>query len=297
MENFTKSNNGVVIHYETFGDPQNKCIVLINGAGVPALFWTDEFCQQLADKDRFVVRYDNRDSGLSSRIDFKEMPYNLINMSEDALKVMDTLKIKKAHIVGKSFGGYLAQLLAVYHPDRIFTITSMMSTPNSTVVMDAMTKGYVDKRQSFPPPEPEVMDLFASWRAKTKQKKDKKTMVANSVKMWKVLSGANDNTFDETYWNKLAAKIYDQTNGRSGMRNHFKAVYAGPIDRTELIKYIKLPAFILHGAKDPILPVKHAIRTAELIPNSKLAIIKKMGHMLNPAFFQEVISLIVDHTS
>src|SRR5439155_26262945 len=127
MSEGTVTANGIRIWYETFGDPSDPALLLIMGLGAQAVAWDEEFCQRLASASRFVIRYDNRDVGLSQWFD--EGPaYELADMADDAAALLDALGISGAHVVGASMGGMIAQLLALRHPAKVLTLTSIMST-------------------------------------------------------------------------------------------------------------------------------------------------------------------------
>ena len=118
------SVKSINIWYETFGNETDQAILLIMGNSAQGIMWPDDFCQTIANNNRYVIRFDNRDTGLSTCLDFDETPYNLFDLAKDALGLLDALQIKKAHIVGLSMGGSIAQLLAITNADRIFSITS-----------------------------------------------------------------------------------------------------------------------------------------------------------------------------
>jgi pimeloyl-ACP methyl ester carboxylesterase len=272
--------------YQTFGLASNPAILLLMGAGSQGILWDDEFCKKLA-RDFYVIRYDHRDTGESSCHDYNQHPYNLNDLANDALELLSHLNIAKAHFIGLSMGGHLVQLIAAQHPERVLTTTIMMSTPNHMVFMNAL-QGKMTPSSSLPPPFQNAINFLTT---PPNNLKDKKAMIPYSIETWKVLNGPHA-PFNEAYWKALVTQHYNRIVDHGAQYNHGLACLASPEDRTELLKKIKTPTLVIHGTDDPALPIEHGRALAKAIPNARFEKIQKMGHALNPIFFDKILSLI-----
>lgn len=265
-------NNNIVkfgdieIFTEYFGNQNNPAILLIMGAGTSSVLWPDLFCQLLAKSNFFVIRYDNRDSGKSSSVYFKNNPYNLDDLAQDAINVLDFYKIKKANIIGLSMGGFIAQLLAINYPDRVLSLVSMSSTCDHSPL-------FVNKENKHDLPGSRIKIL-----SPRKEAKYSKNLANTFVKAWKLYSGS-DKFFDYDFAQILAIKFIENTKDFASSGNHGKAIERSEV-RTEKLKKVFLPALVIHGQNDPLLPVEHGLFTAQIIPESQLEIIQEMGHMI-----------------
>ncbi len=269
-----------------FGKISDPAVVLITGAAGQAILWNETLCQNLANDGYFVIRFDPRDTGLSSSIDYALNPYNLKDMAEDVLKILDHFKIQKAHIVGMSMGGYVAQNLAIYFPQRIITLTLLMTTINSLALrgIRGVTK--------LPGQDAEVIKQMAlAYQVP-------RTTLADRVKsltdIWQLFNG-DAASFPYQEWYKLAEESYGRAKGNNAVRNHRLAILNSPADRTELLKNIDIPTLIIHGDADPIIKVAHAHYTHQHIPQAKLLIIDKMGHILSSIFIDQVEEALLKH--
>ena len=282
--------NSINIWYETFGKSNHVPILLIMGAGSQGLLWTDDFCNRLANHNFYVIRYDHRDTGLSTCVDYEKHPYTLKDLANDALGLLDKLRLPKAHVIGLSMGGYIAQLLEIDHPERLISVTIMMSTPNHMVFMNALVGNnmYIS---DLPKPKDEVITFFSK---PPRDLNSKKKTIDYSLATWKLLNGPQA-PFDEAYWRSLIIKHYDRIQNHIAQYNHGKACFASPEDRTPLLKNVNIPTLVIHGTEDPLLPVEHGRVLAKTIPNAKLVIIEGMGHALNPVFQQGIIEAFLKH--
>lgn len=279
----------IKLWYETFGNPKDRPILLIMGAGSQGILWPDDFCRKLANDHFFVIRYDHRDTGLSTCVDYKEHPYTLNDLSNDALQLLDELNIVKAHLVGLSMGGHLVQLIAINHPERLLTATLMMSTPNHMVYMNALA-GKDTPTSHLSKPKKQLLDFFSKAPDVTN---NKEKIINYSLATWKLLNGPAE--FDKTYWKNLITLHYNRIQNHLAQYNHANACLANPQDRTLLLKKVSAPTLVIHGSDDPALPIDHGKALAAAIPNAKLLIIKNMGHALNPQFHDEIIKSIITH--
>jgi len=276
-EKYIKTKDGLEIFTESIGDKKNPVILLIMGAMNQGIFWYDLFCEKLSGNGFFVIRYDHRDTGLSSLVDFKNNPYDLDNLTLDAVEILDAYNIPKAHIVGISMGGYIGQLLAVNYKDRVKTLTLISTTADHRPYMDATT-GNFNNKYDLPYPEKIFLDYINN--SKNNPPKNDEDFRKSQIEGWRIMFGNNlsDNDFEEVI------KLIDLSNKRNKNRyspfNHGLAVLNSR-DRIEIIKNIVVPTFIFHGENDLCLPLKHGEFLSTHIPNSKLEITKDMGHMFS----------------
>jgi pimeloyl-ACP methyl ester carboxylesterase len=174
--------NGIEIWTEDFGEASHIPILLIMGATAQGIRWPTPFCQQLADKNRYVIRYDHRDTGQSSCFDYAETPYTLADMADDAVGVLDAYDIAKAHIVGLSMGGMIGQIMAIEHPDRIHSLVSISSSPANGSQAVAIT-GF----EPLPPPTPKYHEVIRAWALDPPQTREEH--IALQLRLFRALTG------------------------------------------------------------------------------------------------------------
>jgi pimeloyl-ACP methyl ester carboxylesterase len=279
------------ICYETFGSAKHEPILLIMGTGLQGILWSDDFCKALADNHFYVIRYDHRDTGLSTCVDYDKEPYTLMDLANDALKLLDKLNIKKAHMIGMSMGGHLVQLIAIHHPERLITATLIMSTPHHMVFLNAVLFGKDTPNTSLPKPSQELCEFFSTTTANLD---DRENAIAYALATWKLFNG-NKAEFDKQYWRPLLTLQFERAKHPYARNNHRQACLASPEDRAPLLKQVHVPILIIHGTEDPIFPLEHGKTLENIIPNSKLLVIENMGHALNPLFQDTIINAIVTH--
>ncbi|MBA3795632.1 MAG: alpha/beta hydrolase [Chloroflexi bacterium] len=278
--------NGVEIEYETFGDPQKVPIVLLSGGGAQMTFWQEPFCQALADRGFCVVRLDNRDAGLSTSFEAagvpdvpavregrEKAPYLLADMAHDTVDVLDALGAKAGHIVGISLGGYIAQVMAIEHPDRTLSIVSMASgvggPDNIYGAPDGGWHGDDDTAEiSFEEAVESRLDEI-QWMSTPQY-------------------------FDRDVIRPRVIRSMRRGGNADGAERQAAAVHASG-SRAAALRESRVPALILHGALDPHLPVENAHRTAAAMPGSRLVIMPDLAHDLPDQKWAEVIDLIVEH--
>lgn len=284
--------NGLSIEYDERGSKDDPAILLIMGLGAQMLLWPDMFCDMLAGQGFRVIRYDNRDIGLSQKFDdaaipeVKEIvaglmsgkplkvPYLLADMAADAVGVLDALGVGKAHIVGASMGGMIAQLVAIQNPERVLSLTSIMSTSG---------------RYGLPPGKPEAMEKLLLRPAGA----DRKSVVDHSVMLAQVI-GSPAYPVAEEHVRAFSEKAYDRSFYPEGMPRQYAAILSSG-SRDALLPGIKAPTLVIHGSEDPLLPVEHAHDTARLIPGAELEVIEGMGHNLPPQLNMRLTTLIGRH--
>lgn len=280
--------NKINIWYQEFGNPANPTILLMMGNGAQGIYWPDEFCKLLASRFH-VIRYDYRDTGLSSYFDFATHPYDFNDLADDAIGLLDALKIPKAHIVGLSMGGFLAQMIAIKYPDRVLSMTIMMTTSDYSVLTDAL-EGLTPMNEDLPPLKTEFVNQLASISPNA-------TPAEAMVENWRAANGGKA-PFDEIFWTALVAKTFSRTEHPDATKNHMLA--ARRTLKKNLfadLKNLNLPTLVIQGMEDPIFPPPHGQKTAEAIPGAQLLIIDDMGHALQPSFFHRVSQAIIQRAS
>ena len=267
-------NGEIEIAYETLGDPQHETVIFISGLGSQLVFWSDELCQHFLDRDFHVVRFDNRDVGLSSKTagdppSVDEVmagdglaPYTLSEMAADTISVLDALGVEAAHIVGNSLGGMIAQTVAIEYPQRTRTLTSVMSAaqPGAAIREDA------DEIEGQPEEAVEkslAMDMS-----------DPATYVDVQVEGWRITSGPH---FEADYQRAILQRSFDRCYHPAGWSYQMMAARASG-DRTAALGQLTMPALVIHGALDPLIPVAAGEATAAAIPGAKFLVIDDMGH-------------------
>ena len=284
---------GIRIAYDTFGDPSAQPLLLIQGLGGQLVNWREEFCVQLATRGYWVIRFDNRDVGLSTSFDEAgvpniaqmtrvqqqgeplQTPYTLYDMSDDTIGLLDVLRIETAHVLGVSMGGRIAQIMAIRHAPRIRTLTSIMSTMGET---------------GYPPPKPEAFSILL-----TPAPKDRAGYIEYYVQIAQVLGGTGF-TPDENRVRECAGRAFDRRFNPAGVARQMAALMATGSVKNEL-RYLKVPILVIHGTDDPLIPVECARDVVHTIPGARLLIIEGMGHALSdiPQIWPEVIDAVSRH--
>jgi len=256
--------NGIELEYDTFGSRDDEPLLLIMGFGAQMTNWDERFCQQLADAGFFVIRFDNRDVGLSSRVD---APYTLEDMVDDAAGLLDALGLDGAHIAGASMGGMLAQLFAIRHPAKTRSLCSIMSTPH-TSIGPATERA----RAALLAPAPDGRD----------------GAIAASVEASRIFS---PRYFDEAKAAERAAAAYDRAFDPEGKARQLAAIIAST-DRTEALGRVSVPTLVIHGALDEAITLEGGEATAKAVPGAELLVIDDMGHDLPEPRWPEIIGAI-----
>jgi pimeloyl-ACP methyl ester carboxylesterase len=263
--------NGVELCYETFGDPSDPAALLIMGLATQMVGWPDEFCQDLAGRGFHVIRFDNRDIGRSQKMSGpvptvrqlvfrlkKAASYTLDDMAEDGFALLDHLGIERAHIVGVSMGGMIAQLMAARRPDRVLSLASMLSNTGS------LRNG-----------QPSVR-LYPAMLATPPRDRD--GYINHGVELFHKI-GSTDFPRDDDQLREIAERSYDRGVNFAGSTRQLAAIIASG-DRTKLLRTITVPTVVIHGTKDKLVPVSGGRATAKAIPGARLVLIPGMGHDL-----------------
>lgn len=286
MEKIITTDDELTIWSESFGNPTDSAVLLIMGAMNQGTVWPDDFCQKLAASGNFVIRYDHRDTGQSSVVDFQKRPYDLDKLAQDAVSVLKGYNIQKATIVGLSMGGYIAQIMAVNHSSFVEKLVLISTSADHRPYM-AATTGQNSENFSLPIPESKFLDYIRSTAANPPQTAEE--LEENMIDGWEVTyGGARRFPREQVIENiRLSAK---RATSQFSAFNHALAVMASP-DRLELVKSIDTPTLIIHGLYDPCFPIAHAKYLASNIRNSKLVVLE-MGHSFMWSWSEEVRSNI-----
>jgi pimeloyl-ACP methyl ester carboxylesterase len=278
--------NGITIEYETAGDPAHPTLLLIMGLGGQLTAWDEEFVAALVAKGFYVVRHDNRDVGRSTWFDEAGTPdplaalagnaqaaYLLADMADDAAGLLEALGIGSAHVLGVSMGGMIAQSLAIRHPARVRTLTSIMSTTGDPSVGE---------------PHPEAVAALLAPPAT-----DRDAAEDTAVKTWRVI-GSPGFPFHEDRVRADAGVAYDRAFHPDGTARQLVAILSSP-DRTPDLKALEVPTLVIHGASDPLVDPTGGQATAAAVPGAALWMIEGMGHHLPQELFGEFADRVAAH--
>ena len=278
-------SNGVELCVETFGDRVDPAILLIAGAGSCLLSWDEEFCRRLADAGRFVIRYDNRDSGKSTSYEVGRPPYSLSDVVGDAVGLLDGLGLDRTHAVGVSGGGAVAQLLALDHPDRVDTITLASTTPG----------GPGHEALDLPPMSSALAEAFSG--EEPEQDWADRTGVVESLVAFERLFAAQTVEFDATASAEFWGRVFDRTVDIAAQMTNPFLIDAGEPWRARLGD-IATPTLVLHGTEDPLFPYEHGLTLAKEIPRASFVAMKQTGHENPPRrVWDVVVPALLEHTS
>ncbi|HEY43770.1 MAG TPA: alpha/beta hydrolase [Anaerolineae bacterium] len=285
--------NDIEIVFDTFGDPNNPPILLVMGLGAQMIDWKEEFCAELASRGYWVIRYDNRDIGLSTKFDDAgvpnilsmllapsqdqplESPYTIRDMADDGVGLLDALEIEKAHVVGVSMGGMIAQSMAIHHPTRLASLISIMSSTGEP---------------DLPPPTPEALAVLT-----TPAPTDRAGYIENSVENSRVLSGPKF-PLNLDLIREHAGLKFDRGIHPTGIARQLAAILTSG-GRREMLKSVTIPTLVIHGDADPLVPLEGGKDTADAISGAELIIMEGMGHDLPLQLWSQLIDAIVKHVS
>jgi pimeloyl-ACP methyl ester carboxylesterase len=289
---FTSTDNRQIeLEYDHFGNPTDPALLLIMGFTAQMVAWDEEFCQQLANRGHFVIRFDNRDCGLSTKLhgvpsnsdavimaammetEMPPVPYTLSDMAADAMQVLDHLNIERAHIMGASMGGMIAQTVAIEHPHRVKTLISIMSQPGELTVGQ---------------PTQEAMELIVT---PAPSNRDEYIAFAPKWQLWQSKKYRSDELSI-----KAAIRDFDRSNYPEGGPRQMAAIYASG-SRAEGLQKLQVPTLVIHGTEDQLITPSGGERTAELIPNSTLLMVDDMGHDMPQPLWPFYLDAISKHTA
>ena len=280
--------NGIELAYDEIGDPADPPILLIMGLATQLIHWDERFCGALAERGFRVIRFDNRDIGHSTKIDQAPSPgsmrmlfglgepaYRLRDMALDTVGLLDHLEIDSAHLVGASMGGMIAQTVAIEQPERVRTLTSMMSTTGN-------------RRLGLP-------RLRAFGTLFAKPPRDREGYAEQAVKTFKVI-GSPGYPFDEQRFREMAGAAYDRCFYPPGVSRQLHAITSSG-DRTKQLRRLRVPALVIHGDSDLLIRTAAGRATARAIPGARLRIVEGMGHDMPPQLWPTLIDEIAAHAA
>jgi len=286
--------NGVSLEYQTAGSSEDPPLLMIMGYATQLIAWPCEFCAQLARGGRFVISFDNRDCGLSSKLEGEGAPieqviaaasggdyanarelaaYTLSDMSDDALGLLSALGIERAHVLGASMGGMIAQTCAIEHPERLLTLTSIMSSTGERTVGQPTAEAL----QALLAPRPADRDGYIA--------------TAERVLLWR---SKRYPELEEA--RALAAESYDRCFYPEGVSRQLAAMIASPA-RVDALRELQTPTLVIHGLDDTLIDPSGGRRTAELVPNARLLLLEDMGHDRPRPLWLALCEAILEHTS
>jgi pimeloyl-ACP methyl ester carboxylesterase len=258
----TGRNGDVEIYFERFGDPSDPTLVLINGLGSQSINYPVEWCERFVAEGYQVARLDNRDTGLSSKLD--GVDYAVTDMAEDVLAVLDAIGVDRAHVMGASMGGMIVQRLAIDHPDRLLTATSVMSRTGEP--------GFGDS-------SPEALAMLMAAPASSRDEHIEHHVAAIAV------YGSKPEWVDEDVTRARAAAAYDRCFCPAGIGRQIAAVMRSP-SRDEELRRVAVPVLVIHGSRDTLIDPSGGRHTAEVIPGARYVEIEGMGHDYPPAVWE-----------
>lgn len=284
---------GIQIEYETFGNPSGRALLLIIGLGGQLIQWDEDLCRDLASRGHFVIRYDNRDTGFSTKFDQAGEPnlnealgkimsgdksvatYTIEDMADDAAGLLEALGIPAAHICGMSMGGMIAQTLALRHPSRVLSLTSIYSNTGNPLL---------------PQPKPEVLGaLMAAPPA------ERTANIEHMLGLFKILAGPGF-PFEEEWIRRTMAASYDRSFYPQGMTRQLIAILTQS-NRASALASVKAPTLVIHGTADPLVSIEGGKETAAAIPGAELLLIEGMGHDLpHGGAWPKIVEAITAHT-
>ncbi len=270
-------NGACELHYDTFGDPANPTLLLVNGLGSQCTNYHDAWCEMFASRGFQVVRFDNRDVGLSTSfagapVDDQGACYRLSDMADDACAVLDALGVEQAHVMGLSMGGMIVQTMAIEHHERIRSMTSVMSTTGEPEYMKSSPEAYA--LLTGPPPT------------------DRESAIERYVAGMRTYGSVFDD--DEARWRTDAGAAFDRSFTPDGTGRQFFAVGASG-SRADGLRRLTVPTLVMHGSADTLVDPMGGRRTAELVPGARFELIEGMGHDYPPQLWERWVDLVTEH--
>jgi pimeloyl-ACP methyl ester carboxylesterase len=282
-------NGDVELYYDTFGDRNDPSLLLVNGLGSQCINYADAWCEKFAAVGLFVVRFDNRDVGLSTKFaDFRpnlrsvlqakaegrepEVPYTVHDMADDAIAVLDAVGAARAHVMGLSMGGMIVQTLAIEHPERVLSMTSVMSSTGDTDVGR---------------PSAEAQKVFM-----LKAPHDRESYIERhllNLRTW-----GSPAHLEESRLRANAGAAFDRCFHPEGQARQSMAISAGA-SRATALRDVRIPSLVLHGSEDKLIDPSGGRRTAEVIPGARFVLLDGLGHDYPPAYWDEIVRLVVEH--
>jgi pimeloyl-ACP methyl ester carboxylesterase len=287
----TTNPETIELEYETFGSPDDPALLLVMGFTAQLIAWDDELCRRLASRGRYVIRFDNRDCGLSTHLDGQRVepmavltatlaggelpavPYTLSDMAADAVGLLDHLGIDRAHLMGASMGGMIVQTIAIEHPQRCLSVTSVMSSPGDPRVGAA---------------KPEALEVLL---AAPPTERDAFIAASEGAVVW-----ASKRHVDVARLRERAAAAYDRAFYPEGAPRQLAAIYASG-DRSAALATVDVPFLVIHGRDDTLITPEGGTATYEALPNADLLLLSHMGHDLPEPLWPVIVDAVISHTT
>jgi pimeloyl-ACP methyl ester carboxylesterase len=266
----TATHGDVELYFEAFGSPTDPTLLLVNGLGSQCINYDERWCEKFAAQGFRVVRFDNRDTGLSSKLDGH--PYALRDMAGDAIAVLDAANATRAHVIGVSMGGMIAQRFAIDHGDRLLSLTSVMSRTGES---------------EYGRSSPEALAVLMAKPARTRDEYVDNRMAGTRA------YGSKPEWIDEPYLRARAAAAFDRCYCPAGVGRQMQAI-AGDGDRSDDLRTLTVPTLVMHGDRDTLIDPSGGRRTAELIPGARYVEIEGMGHDYPVAIWDRWVETWVD---
>jgi pimeloyl-ACP methyl ester carboxylesterase len=282
-------NGDVELYYETFGEPADPALLLVNGLGSQCINYRVDWCEKFVAEGFFVIRFDNRDVGLSTKFKGVEpdvpgvaravakgrkpsVPYTVRDMAADAIAVLDAAGVERAHVMGVSMGGMIVQTLAIDYRDRLLSMTSVMSTTGDTDVGRSSPEALA--LINAPPPD------------------DRDAYIARHLESQRVWGSPA--CYDEPRLRANAGEAFDRCFHPEGQARQMMAIMASP-RRTDALRAVKVPALVVHGDADTLVDPSGGRRTAEVIPGARFVLVEGMGHDYPPEHWPRLVELVTEH--
>ncbi|PDT78644.1 alpha/beta hydrolase [Sinorhizobium sp. BJ1] len=277
MSELVIRTDGVELATQSFGNPTHPPLLLIMGGMASMLWWPDEFCHRLAERGRFVIRYDQRDSGLSTKYPPGQPDYPFDDAVDDIFRVLDGYGISKAHIVGFSLGGMVGQVAALKSPQGILSLTAISTSPVGVDTSDLPASGEAWM---------EHMSVEADWS----DREDAVTYLVEDAR----LTAGTAHPFDEAGTRAFIERDFDRSGGYLSATNHSILFEVGERWQGRL-NQIKVPLLVVHGSADAVFPVEHGEALARAVASANFVKIKGGGHEIHPGDWEKIISAIDEH--
>ncbi len=274
--------DGTEIYTEAFGDHRNPGILLIMGSGASMDWWATEFCQRLASWDHYVVRYDHRDTGRSSTYQVGAPPYDFGDLVNDAIAVLESFGLERAHLVGMSMGGAIAQMLALDHPARVESLTLIASSPVDLEPAEP----------ELPSMSPEAMAGFA----RAEPDWDDSEAVVEHLLALAQISASPHRRFEREEFRAHATYVVEHSRDIAASLTNHNRLATGPAPSRQLAE-LCLPTLVLHGRDDPVLPFEHGLALSRRIPGARLVALEQTGHELPRSSWERAVPEIIGLTA
>ena len=270
MTERTVKSGSAKLHAEALGYPRDPCVILVMGAQASMLWWPDEFCELLVEQGWFVLRFDHRDTGLSTKYPVGAPTYSSEDLADDVIAVLDSFEVERAQLLGVSMGGMIGQIVGLKHPDRLSGLFVLSATP-------------LNGGDDLPGPSKAFQEVA---RRGEKVDMDNRAQAVEYLLDFGRVLAVTDDDFDEPTARALVEKDFDRSGGFAHGSNHYKARYANNL--APRLPELKVPLTVLHGRLDPLFPIEHGRALARAVPGAKLIELPG-GHGLAPSAWQPIV--------